>query len=62
MNPLRRDVNEVLLGILGSEEFVQRWWTSDNAAFGFVPPQYVWDQGDEAQIEVANYVFTHGFK
>ena len=62
MNPLRKDVNDVLLALLGSEELVQRWWTGDNVAFGFVPPQSVWDQGESGQEEVAAYVFTHGYR
>lgn len=62
MNPLRKDVNDVLLALLGSEELVQRWWISDNAAFGFVPPQAIWDQDDVSKEEVAAYVFTHGYR
>mgnify|MGYP000259095784 CR=1 FL=1 len=62
MNQLRKDVNAVLFALLGSEELVTRWWIGDNLAFGLVPPQEVWDQGEEGQERVAAYVFTHGYR
>ena len=62
MNPLRKEVNEILLAQLGSEELVQRWWVSDNVAFNLQPPQKIWDIGYEGEQEVADYVFTHGYR
>ena len=62
MNPLRKEVNEILLALLGSEELVQRWWVSDNVTFNLQPPQKVWDIGYEGEQEVADYVFTHGYR
>ena len=62
MNPLRQEVNAILLALLGSEELVQRWWVGDNVAFNLQPPQKIWDSGYEGEQEVADYVFTHGFR
>ena len=62
MNPLRQEVNAILLALLGSEELVQRWWVGDNVAFEFRPPKQLWDESYDGQQEVANYVFTHGYR
>jgi hypothetical protein len=62
VNPLRQEVNAILLALLGSEELVQRWWVGDNVAFEFRPPQQLWDESYDGQQEVANYVFTHGYR
>jgi hypothetical protein len=31
-------IDDMLRGLLGSDEFVKRWWNSPNIAFGFQPP------------------------
>jgi len=62
MNKLRQQVNRVLLALLGNEDLVQRWWTGPNFHFKLRCPQEVWDESEEGQEEVANYVFTHGFR
>ena len=31
-------IDDMLLGLLGSDEFVEAWWHSPNAAFGFQRP------------------------
>jgi hypothetical protein len=62
MDPLRQEVNAILLALLGSEELVQRWWIGDNVAFRLQPPQKIWDSGYDGQREVAEYVFANGFR
>lgn len=60
MNQKLKDINEVLLSLLGSSEYVQRWWVSPNANWNLMCPQQIWDSGD--QDEVWNYVMTHGYR
>lgn len=62
MNKLRQQVNAILRALLGSDELVQRWWIGENLHFNLKCPQEVWDSSEEGQQEVANYVFTHGFR
>lgn len=49
-------LNRALMSLLGSEEFVQRWWLSPNLYFKLQCPQEVWDQGDDGKHEVVSYV------
>ena len=46
-------VDDLLLAILGSPEFVESWWNSPNAHFGFVAPIYC----DREQVY--KYVLEH---
>lgn len=62
MNPQLKRINEVLFGLLGSLEMVQRWWLSPNITFELRCPQEVWDSGEEGRDEVEMYVMTHGYR
>ena len=55
----QQDLNRYLMGLLGSEAFVKRWWYSPNVHFKFDCPQEVWDGGDEGKREVISYVMGH---
>ena len=62
MNPQLKRINEVLFGLLGSPEMVQKWWLSPNVTFQLRCPQEVWDSGEEGKDEVEMYVMTHGYR
>jgi hypothetical protein len=62
MNPQLKLINEVLFGLLGSREMVQRWWLSPNITFQLRCPQEVWDSDEEGRDEVEMYVMTHGYR
>ena len=36
-------LNRLLMGLLGSDELVQRWWASPNRAFDYQTPKQVFD-------------------
>jgi hypothetical protein len=46
-------LNRMLMGLLGSEELVQRWWTIPNRAFDYQTPRQVFDTIPD---RVAQYV------
>ena len=53
------ELNRYLMSLLGSEDFVNRWWHSPNAKFNFADPYEVWSSGPEGQNEVESYVLEH---
>lgn len=56
MNERLRLINENLLHILGTKEYVTRWWTTSNFHFKLRCPQELWDSGARGQEEVEEYV------
>lgn len=51
----KQKLNAILMGLLGSEELVERWWTSPNKAFDDKPPC-------EADMsKVIDYLYAHGY-
>lgn len=56
---LKHIVDKHLLGLLGSEEFVSRWWDSPNAYFDFRRPIDLWISGEHGQKQVVDYVLHH---
>lgn len=39
LNKVRQQCNRMLLGLVGSQELVEKWWTSPNKAFGRTPEE-----------------------
>lgn len=54
----KEKVNNILLGLLGSEEFINQWWNSPNANWQFKTPEEVWST-KAGQIEIVNYLLKH---
>ena len=59
MNPRLKEINNALYSMLGSLEYVQRWWLSPNLAFQLRCPQEVWDNGEEGANQIESYVMGH---
>jgi hypothetical protein len=52
---LKSALDEALLAMLGSQEFVERWWVSPNLSFGMKQPSAVFDTDPAA---VQKYILT----
>ena len=61
MSPRLKKINIALYGMLGSLEFVQRWWPGPNLAFQLKSPQEIWDSGEDGKDEVENYVMSNAY-
>ena len=61
MNPRLKMINEHLHAMIGSIEYVQRWWLSPNLGFQLRCPQEVWDSGEEGRDEVEAYVMQAAY-
>ena len=48
-------LNEVLLALLGSEQFVENWWHSPNMAFDYKEPIYAYIENPD---RVAGYILS----
>jgi hypothetical protein len=42
--------DRILYSLLGSQELVQKWWSSSNKAFDEMTPIEMWDR-DEARVK-----------
>lgn len=49
-------LDRVLLALIGSEELVNRWWESQNYAFGLQRPVDLWNTGEKGKRQVAEYI------
>ena len=47
--------NRILYALLGSNELVQKWWSSPNRAFGDITPIEMWDRDKD---RVKNYLLA----
>ena len=47
--------NRILYALLGSNELVQKWWSSPNKAFDDVTPIEMWDRDKD---RVKNYLLA----
>ena len=47
--------NRILHALLGSNELVQKWWSSPNKAFGDITPIEMWDRDKD---RVKNYLLA----
>jgi hypothetical protein len=61
MNERLKQINLHLYSMLGSVEFVQRWWLGPNMAFQLQCPQEVWDSGDEGKDQIEAYVMQAAY-
>jgi hypothetical protein len=44
-------LNRMLMSLLGSDELVQRWWTSPNRAFDYQTPKQVFDTNPNRVVQ-----------
>lgn len=51
----RADLDEMLLGLLGSPQLVKRWWQSPNLAFDLQTPDQVWSNDPD---QVRQYIYN----
>ena len=51
-----KNVNEILLSLLGSQELVERWWATPNKAFDLEIPDDLWHT--DRRSEVYNYIVS----
>lgn len=51
----KEKLNPILMGLLGSQELVDRWWTSPNKAFDNKPPC------DVELAKVKDYLIWHAY-
>lgn len=47
--------NRILYALLGSNELVQKWWSSPNKAFGDITPIEMWNRDKD---RVKNYLLA----
>jgi hypothetical protein len=47
--------DRILYALLGSQELVQKWWSSPNRAFGEMTPNEMWDRDRD---RVKNYLLA----
>ena len=47
--------NRILYALLGSNELVQKWWSSPNKAFDDMTPNEMWDRDKD---RVKNYLLA----
>ena len=52
---LKSRCDALLLGLLGSEELIERWWAGDNIYFGLQSPASVFEKNPRA---VYNYIIS----
>lgn len=51
-------LNKMLMALLGSQEFVNRWWDSQNVAFNMQTPEEVYMSGLEGRRKVTGYIMS----
>lgn len=56
---LFKQVNTMLLAMLGSQKLVDRWWNSQNFYFNLEKPYLVWEYDPQS---VYNYVCGYAMK
>ena len=56
-----RLINACLLSLLGSTQFVDQWWESQNMAFGMLTPAEMWIKDREkVKTYILNQFDYHG--
>ena len=53
------DCDNMLMALLGRQEFVDRWWDSPNLHWGLQHPINVFNSGDDGRQSVVNYLSEH---
>lgn len=55
----KKQLDDFLYGMLGSEELVHKWWVSPNKAFDDRFPKDVYYQDPNGRQEVSDYINTY---
>ena len=58
-NQTKSDCDRMLMALLGSETFVERWWDSSNLAFDMKKPIEVFNTNGDGRQEVLDYLAKH---
>jgi len=51
-------LNKMLMAMLGSQDFVDRWWQSQNVAFDMKTPDDVYLSGLEGRRKITSYIIS----
>ena len=55
----KSQLDEMLLGLLGSQHLVHAWWNTENMAFFYMKPVDVYYQDRNGVQEVSDYIDTY---
>ena len=58
MDEFHKKLNEILLGLVGSQELVERWWASPNKAFDMEIPDDLYHSDKKAVV--IRYILAQG--
>ena len=53
---IRKDIDRMLLSLIGRVELVEQWWNSPNKSFDDQTPYSVYLSGEDGRLKVYNYV------
>lgn len=57
----KKQLDDFLYGMLGSEELVHKWWVSPNKAFDDRMPKDVYYQDPNGRQEVSDYINAYAY-
>ena len=57
----KNELNQMLLGLLGSTDLVDQWWHSPNKAFAGNTPLEIYQKNINGRQQVTRYVTNHTF-
>jgi hypothetical protein len=60
-NEIKTECNAMLMGLLGRQELVDKWWDGPNHYFGLRHPIDVFNSGEAGRQSVYNYLGEHCF-
>lgn len=55
----KSQLDEMLLGLLGSQHLVHAWWNTENMAFFYMKPVDVYYQDPLGRQQVSDYIDTY---
>ena len=55
----KNDCDNMLMALLGRQEFVDRWWDSPNLHWDLKHPIDIFNSGDDGRQSVVNYLSEH---
>jgi len=53
---IRKDIDKMLLVLIGNVALVDSWWNTPNKAFDKQTPEQVYWSGEDGRLKVYNYV------
>ena len=55
----KNDCDNMLMALLGRQEFVDKWWDSPNLHWDLKHPIDIFNSGDDGRQSVVNYLSEH---